>query len=479
MAFCGQCGTSLTEEAAFCPKCGAPVGGGSKASTPSDGIISDDGGLHVSPDAETASAQMPTARVDTVASNGGARPAQQAQPKKSHKRGGIIAAVVAVVVIAVGVGAGLWWKSDQDAKAAAQAEWERTHVSLVTQVPIEAPGFDGASTSIPIQIKGTDLDGNSVDDLQFLRPGATHVSTLPGSYSLVFPSGYFTGTGKVMKAPSSQIHIEVAVPASESTTDSNQSAASATAADAESGAAADTVSTESSGSTDTLSNAAVSDEGASKEEVSAESISNESIAAEEGADADSADSTATFTEVAPLDVTDEMIADIEKWTEQDPEDAGKSQALAQAATAAHEEAVAAEEARLAAEAEAARKQAELDTAYNANPSVVQAAPAQSSAPVDLTGRIEVHRGVEDAGSGLVDVVLLILPTEVTVTGTQYGDQASNTIALTGLDLSQFKALEGQTVTLNMALSVRATMSIATAKYTHILGSGASLVKTFG
>lgn len=494
MRSCKQCGAHLTDKAAFCPQCGTPVDGAPTREMSEDGALA-----------------TPQAAVENAGKPSGKRP---------RKRGAIIAAAVAVVVVVAGVGAGIWWKTDQDAKAAAQMEWERTHVSLVTQVPIEAPGFDASSTAIPVQVQGTDLDGNEVDELQFLRPGATHVETLAGTYNLVFPGGYFTGAGQVMRAPAAPVHIEVKVPSGDAgSADASGEADGEARGEADAGASDDenVVAAEEdsdSSATDTSggesaeadsSGSAASDAAATASGAAADSASDASAAAKSEADTqqDSAESAsgaadtaaeataqvATFTEVPPLEVTDELIADISKWTGQDPEDSGKAQALSQTAMKAHSDAVAAEEARKAAEAEAARKAAELNEAYAANPRTIQGGVngiVQSTAPINLTGTIEVRQGngidSKTHAVTMQDVVLLVLPADISVTGTPYEEVATNNCIelcsyATG-NLSDIKAMAGRTVTLNLSLFVNTTSKWVNSRYTYIEGSIRSLVRTF-
>lgn len=214
---CAQCGAEVKDEALFCNHCGTRLG-----AQPEDAAAEADPGsttplVAVVDDAPDQATHAPGP--DALSQPGAGENVPQPgagenvpQPKKNTNRAKVIAiSLVAVAVIASGAGAGLWWKADQDAKAAAaaaQAEYEHAHTSIVTKIEAEAPGFDDAATAIPVQVVGTDLDGNAVNEVQFMRPGAMSVTTLQGSYDLTFPGGYFTGSGQAMKAPGSTQHFD-------------------------------------------------------------------------------------------------------------------------------------------------------------------------------------------------------------------------------------------------------------------------------
>ena len=173
---------------------------------------------------------------------------------------------------------------DQDAKAAAEkAEWERTHTTLITRIPVEAPDFDDGSTSIPVQVVGTDLDGNEVDEIQFMRPGSTQVTMLQGSYDLTFPGGYLTSGGQVAKSQGTTTHVDVSVGDAGDPSESTQG---------------------------------------------------------EGEPAATLEQPVVYELEDPLDVTDEDIAEVVKWAEQDPDDNGKAEQLQKSVTAKRDEAIA-------------------------------------------------------------------------------------------------------------------------------------------
>ena len=287
--FCMKCGQKVPDNAKFCSRCGAEI----KAIA--TGIAEDEPeeketGIAVDTPAEKAE-QAPTETSSTTpdpqAAPQVAAPATpQPAPKKSN-RGKIIAAVVAVIIICAGIGIGVWWKFDQDQKAK-QAEWDRAHVTLITRVTgADTPGFDDAATAIPVQVKGTDLDGNEVDEVQFMRPAAMQVETKQGSYDLVFPGGYFTSDGQAVKAPGTTVHVDVAL--AEQAAGGQQGTAPA------------------------------------PEKAEAPTTIDEPL---------------TYAPIDPLEVTDEQINDIAQWTAQDPDDNGKADQLKAAATTKRDEAIA-------------------------------------------------------------------------------------------------------------------------------------------
>ena len=233
--FCSKCGTEMPDGSAFCPQCGKKVvdlgnagatieppvaSAGAAGLNASNAPIAPEGAAgsaaNDAPGGPGATIELPVAPGGAASSNvnelsgapgGAAGPA----PKKSKRTAILVAVAVAVIVIAA-VGIGLWWKADQDAKAAEKAAWELAHTGQVTEVSAETPAFDSASTPIPVQVKGSDLDGNAVDEMRFLKSGSMQVETLAGSYDLSFPAGYITGEGKVYKSPGATQHIDVAQP---------------------------------------------------------------------------------------------------------------------------------------------------------------------------------------------------------------------------------------------------------------------------
>ena len=293
--FCTKCGSELSNGASFCPRCGARVATVSSAAVREGNQGgNEESGLHAAP----VSQNEPSA-------------------KKPRKKSAAIAAVVAVAVVCAAIGLGVWWKMDQDAKAAAeQAKWERAHATLITKVPIEAPDFDDNSTSIPVQIVGTDLDGNEVNEVQFMRPSSTQVTMLQGSYDLTFPGGYLTGGGQVAKSQGATAHVDVFVEDVGDASDAGNPSGSA-------GGSTSAGSTASSNS-------------------SANSSSQSSDVSSQNGDEPAAtvEQPVVYVLVNPLDVTDEDIADVVRWVEQDPEDNGKAEQLRQGVMVKRDEAIA-------------------------------------------------------------------------------------------------------------------------------------------
>ena len=284
--FCTQCGKELQEGSKFCGYCGAGVTFTEQRSY----------SIGVSNAPSAPSASESSNKVQPVA------PSEQPAPKRSGRRGVIIAAVITVVVICAGIGVGIWWKSDQDAKAAMEAAekaaekaaeeaaWERAHVTLITHLTnVDAPGFSEESTAIPVQVKGMDLDGNAVDEMQFMRPGAMQVQTKQGSYDLVFPGGYFTVDGQAVKAPGMTLHVDVTV--------------------------AEQMQGGSAGSSLPAS---------SDEVVESPKTVDDPIA---------------YKVIAPIDVTDADIEEIAKWAGQDPNVGDKVERLKSGVAVKHNEAV--------------------------------------------------------------------------------------------------------------------------------------------
>lgn len=175
----------------------------------------------------------------------------------------------------------------------------------------------------------------------------------------------------------------------------------------------------------------------------------------------------SFQVVAPDKVSDQQVGAIESWMT----NFGVASDEIQSISAAIVERRNAEIARAALEQE---KQAALA----ANPRVVVGPNPVTHAPgetVRLTGTVRVgffDSGFGDSGRG--NVCYLELPSEITVTGTQYDEQHSNKIIL-GDD---FASYQDKVVTISASLSVRVTQSIKESACSRIWAVAPQLVRVF-
>ena len=191
--FCPECGSDLPDDARFCTSCGAR--------------IEDTDGTRAMPkprmrvtDEDRGPAPMPTT----------ALPVKAAQPEKPRKRHGAAIAVAAVVAVAaIAVAGGLvWWKLDQD--RIAQEAYAEEHEPQTLVVPVEIDDYDASSGSmIPVAVQGTDLDGNNVNETQYVDEDGESLELMRGSYTLSVPASPFADDGGIYTVPSGSVKVEV------------------------------------------------------------------------------------------------------------------------------------------------------------------------------------------------------------------------------------------------------------------------------
>ena len=215
--FCPECGTKLPDDALFCTECGTRLddsdlttdmpGSGQPASQPTQAAPG-----AASQEASGAGFEPTTAmpRPDNAQTSGAQyAPGQEPeQPKRSHKKA-VIAVVIAVVVIGLAAGGGfLWWKLDQDRKA--QEQDAKDHERIALTLNVDAPDLDtSAGSLIPVLVSGTDLDGNEVEETQYIDEDGESLELLQGEYALSFPASPFAEDGSLYNMPDDDIQITV------------------------------------------------------------------------------------------------------------------------------------------------------------------------------------------------------------------------------------------------------------------------------
>lgn len=164
--FCRSCGRELADDVKFCPACGVPV-----------------------VDTESAAEQVkaPEAPVHIPAEDnpGAADEQDESKPRKQGlPRAAIVAIVIAVTAALAGGGAFLWWRAEQD--RIAQEAYDAAHSLHAVTISVSASGWDTANgaSRLPVSVKGTDLDGNEVDDTAFVDSAGTGISLMQGTYRI-------------------------------------------------------------------------------------------------------------------------------------------------------------------------------------------------------------------------------------------------------------------------------------------------------
>lgn len=109
----------------------------------------------------------------------------QNKPRKQGiPRSAIVAVVILVTEALAGGGTFLWWRAEQD--RIAQEAYDAAHSLHAVTISVSASGWDTANgaSRLPVSVKGTDLDGNEVDDTAFVDSTGTGVSLMQGTYRI-------------------------------------------------------------------------------------------------------------------------------------------------------------------------------------------------------------------------------------------------------------------------------------------------------
>lgn len=179
--FCTNCGAKIEDGAKFCPKCGTPQASAEPMAT--DQV----------PKTESTPVQP------TVAAPAGAAPATPETPsavpmqspsdgapqKRSPQGLKIVAAVLAALVLVGGGAAGYYFGIYKPEQARVEAD-RAAHAEHKAAISISAEGWDTASgaSRLPVHITGKDLDGNAVDEVQYVDSTGEGLMLKQGDYTL-------------------------------------------------------------------------------------------------------------------------------------------------------------------------------------------------------------------------------------------------------------------------------------------------------
>lgn len=165
--FCPKCGEEFFEDdSQFCGKCGASLRN----------------------DAQNSTCTLDAAQTTQT---------QQPAPKKSKRIPAIIAGAIAVAAIAVGAFVMI-----------GNAGAETVHAVPMTVQADEYSTDDGASR-VPVQVTGTDAEGNAVDELHFVDARGNGLFLPDGEYTLSIPASPITSGGHLYKVPADEINVSI------------------------------------------------------------------------------------------------------------------------------------------------------------------------------------------------------------------------------------------------------------------------------
>ncbi len=154
-------------------------------------------------------ASFPAQEVVPSPAPDGPAPEEPDPPKKKHGHKALIIALVAILAAGC-AGAGIWWKYQEDQKAAAeQAAWDAAHAERAVHLTVVAPNYTSDATRIPLEIKGTDLDGNSVDRTEYIGTDNPDLSLLQGDYTISVVASPILSDGSLYTVPETPVSVTV------------------------------------------------------------------------------------------------------------------------------------------------------------------------------------------------------------------------------------------------------------------------------
>lgn len=214
--FCSSCGAPIQPDEAFCSSCGARIGAPTPAAAAEqlDVTVPDMARVSAYGSAVTASGAVPAAAgVAPYAPMPAVAPAPE-PPAKRGGKGKIVAIVVGVLAALALIGGGIGWylhNQHEQEVAAQQAAEEAAHAPRKVTIDIIAEGWDttAGASRLPVRIVGEDLDGEEVDEIQYVASDGTGIEIRQGDYEFAFPGSPIAADGTIYTPPSGAIDVTV------------------------------------------------------------------------------------------------------------------------------------------------------------------------------------------------------------------------------------------------------------------------------
>lgn len=218
-AFCSSCGAPIQPDEAFCSSCGARIGAPAPAAPAAaaeqlDVTVPDMARVSAYGSAVTTPGAVPAAAgVAPYAPMPAAAPAPE-PPAKRGGKGKIVAIVVGVLAVLALIGGGIGWylhNQHEQEVAAQQAAEEAAHAPRKVTIDIIAEGWDttAGASRLPVRIVGEDLDGEEVDEIQYVASDGTGIEIRQGDYEFAFPGSPIAADGTIYTPPSGAIDVTV------------------------------------------------------------------------------------------------------------------------------------------------------------------------------------------------------------------------------------------------------------------------------
>ncbi len=259
LVICPNCKAEISDDAIFCPKCGQKIACSAEHDEPPAETTSvmphvpeGQSGEQDMPDAPEMSADaVDETQVFPEEAPQADAAKESKRPRSSKKK--VVALVLVGILVAGGAAGGAWYYHEQQIEQQRRQEEERAaaldalrHQDHAVTFTIQADGYTTDDSPIPVEITGTDLDGNAVDTTCYIAQDGTGTTLKSGSYKASVVASPLTKSGTLYAVPDTAISFEIPVPDDESlsadgtSTDTGASdAADADTSDSTDGSASD------------------------------------------------------------------------------------------------------------------------------------------------------------------------------------------------------------------------------------------------
>lgn len=225
---CPNCKAEIRDNAIFCPKCGQKIACSAEhGEPPADATSvmphvpegqSEEAGTS---DASAASDETHETQVFPADAPQPDAADECTHPRSSKKK--VVALMLVGILVAGGAAGGAWYYHERQVEQQRKQEEERAaaldalrHQGHGVTFTIQADGYTADDSPIPIEITGTDLDGNAVDTTCYIAQDGTGTTLKSGSYEASVVASPLTKSGTLYAVPDTAISFEIPVPDDES-----------------------------------------------------------------------------------------------------------------------------------------------------------------------------------------------------------------------------------------------------------------------
>ena len=214
--YCPNCGNKLPEDARFCPECGKPISMQPATHTnPAQRPAPAQPSSASQPNHEEQTYQMPPA-VETPYVPGSQRASYQGPVPPAQNRSnnglvvGVIIAVIVLMLITAVATVSCAALSIGGSMGITPSIGSSVHTMHdVTFVTNDFGDYDQNSSRIPVQITGTDVDGNKVDKTIFLAHSGVDTQLAEGTYEARVLGSPIASNGTIYDYPSRAIKFKI------------------------------------------------------------------------------------------------------------------------------------------------------------------------------------------------------------------------------------------------------------------------------